>query len=66
MSWLAELASPAVDPATRFNLKLICVLTGIMLILSALVLVQAVRCWYGLLGRARVAEPEPELAGTGL
>ena len=24
--------------------------------------VQAVRCWYGLLGKAKAAEPEPELA----
>ena len=32
-----------------------CVLTGMMLLLSALVVVQAVRSWYGLLTR-----PEPE------
>ena len=61
-SWLVELANPALDAASVFHLKLISVLTGIMLILSALVLVQAVRSWYGLLTKA--ARPEAELAAV--
>ncbi len=62
LSWLRDVANPALDPAAAFNLKLLCVLTGIMLILSGLVLVQAVRNWYALLTKA--VEPEPEPVGA--
>ncbi len=59
-SWVTELAHPAPDSATPFNLKLLCFLTGTMMMLSAVVLGRAVQCWYCLLTKAVQPEPEPE------
>jgi carbon starvation protein len=58
-SWLMELATPTGDSATPFNLKLLCVLTATMMVLSAVVVVRAVQCWHRLLTKAAQAEPEP-------
>ena len=45
-----------------FSLRLTCVLAGIMLLLSALIVIDALRRWYGLpLQPATRAEPQPAL-----
>jgi carbon starvation protein len=64
-SWLVEMSHPVHDAAIAFNLKLMCVLTGTMMLLSALVLVQAARRWYGLLTKAAEPEAERDLVGAG-
>ena len=47
--WLAELALPETTTAQAFSLKLNCVLAGVMLVLSAVVALDAARRWYVLL-----------------
>jgi carbon starvation protein len=47
--WLQELAQPQTTAAQAFSLKLNCVLAGVMLVLSAIIAVDAGRRWYVLL-----------------
>ncbi len=55
--WLQELALPDTTAAQAFALRLDCVLAGVMLILSAVIAVDAARRWYVLLANgARQAE----------
>jgi carbon starvation protein len=55
-SWLIELATPGIEPAISFSLRLMCFLAGTMLILSAVIVADAVRRWCLLL----TATPQPE------
>jgi carbon starvation protein len=57
-SWLVELQG--LDPASpdAFYLKLISALAGAMLVLSALVILDAARCWYALLRAPAAGAPE--------
>jgi carbon starvation protein len=55
--WLEELAAlPETATAAAFSLKLNCTLAGTMLVLSALIAVDAARRWYTLLTK-RVSDP---------
>ena len=60
-SWWSELADPAITSAEAFHVRLLCILTGTMLILSAVIVADAARRWYMLLARG-VSRPELELA----
>ncbi|MGD0899338.1 MAG: carbon starvation protein A [Thermoguttaceae bacterium] len=51
-SWLDELQGLEPGAPDAFYLKLMCTLAGIMLVLSGLVILDAVRSWYGLLRSA--------------
>jgi carbon starvation protein len=59
--WLHELALSETTAAQAFSLKLNCALAGIMLVLTAVVAVDAVRRWYVLLANG-VRQPERPLA----
>jgi carbon starvation protein len=59
--WLQELALPGTTAAVAFSLKLNCTLAGVMLVLSAMIAVDAGRRWYVLLANGRVS-PEETLA----
>jgi carbon starvation protein len=48
-SWWGELGSPDLTPAQEFSLKLTCVLAAVMLVLTAAIVVDAIRRWYALL-----------------
>jgi len=48
-SWWKELAMPEITPAEAFNVKLMCVLATVMLALSLLIILDAVRRWYAIL-----------------
>jgi carbon starvation protein len=54
-SWWQELAGMVPGSPEAFYLKLVCILAGIMLVLSALVVLDSVRQWYLLL---RLPRPE--------
>jgi carbon starvation protein len=56
-AWRQDLAGPSLDPAKAFSLKLMCVLASIMLVLTTLIVLDAVRRWYTILRSA--AEPQP-------
>ena len=49
MSWWAELASEGIKPAAALNLKVMCGLSGTMMVLAALIVADAARRWYLLL-----------------
>jgi carbon starvation protein len=48
-AWREDLAGPSLDPAKAFSLKLMCVLASIMLVLTTLIVLDAVRRWYTIL-----------------
>ena len=56
--WWEELAQPDIGAAQAFSLKLNCTLAGTMLVLSALIAVDAARRWYILLANADAAAAE--------
>ena len=58
--WLEELELSETTASQAFSLKLNCTLAGVMLVLSALIAVDAARRWYVLL--ANGARPAEELA----
>jgi carbon starvation protein len=66
LSWLAELATKGIEPAAAVNLKLMCGLSGTMMLLSALIVADAVRRWYLLLTAGPRPEAELVEAGEGL
>ncbi len=55
-AWWADLASPALDPAKAFSLKLMCFLASVMLVLTTLIVLDALRRWYAIL--SAVAQPQ--------
>jgi carbon starvation protein len=57
-AWWADLAGPSLDPAKAFSLKLMCALASIMLVLTTLIVLDAVRRWYAILSAAA----QPQLA----
>jgi carbon starvation protein len=59
--WLQELELPETTAAQAFSLKLNCTLAGVMLLLSAMIAVDACRRWYVLLANG-AKQPEPPLA----
>jgi hypothetical protein len=56
--WIQELALPETTAAAAFSLKLNCTLAGIMLLLSAMIAVDAGRRWCVLLANGRVRSEE--------
>ena len=58
--WLEELALPEITAAQAFSLKLNCTLAGTMLVLSALIAVDAARRWYILLANGVPEAKAPE------
>ena len=61
-SWWSELADPLITSAEAFHVRLLCILTGTMLILSAVIVADAARRWYLLLAWSRAWKPELELS----
>jgi carbon starvation protein len=51
-AWWQDLADPSLDPAKAFSLKLMCALASIMLVLTTLVMLDALRRWYTILRAA--------------
>jgi carbon starvation protein len=47
--WWGELASPATTAAQAFYIKLMCVMATVMLALTAVIVIDSVRCWFGVL-----------------
>jgi carbon starvation protein len=47
--WWLELGQPGLDPGEAFNIKLMCAMASIMLVLSAIIILDAVRRWYSIL-----------------
>lgn len=64
-SWLAELGALDTASPAAFYLKLVCVLAAIMLGLSALVVLDAMRSWYVVLRTAPKVDVEPEEISVG-
>jgi carbon starvation protein len=62
LMWMEELAQPATSTATAFSLKMMCVLAGVMLALTLLILIDAARRWHMLL---RDGSPQPLAAPAG-
>jgi carbon starvation protein len=60
--WLQELASGKPTAAQAFSLKLNCVLASVMLALSAVIAVAAVRRWFVLLTNGREPSASPSAA----
>ena len=56
--WLQELGMPGITPAQAISVKTVCLLAAVMLLLSAVVTIDAVRHWVLILGRARPAAAE--------
>lgn len=48
-SWWTELAMPDIDPSQAFSVRLMCVLASVMLVLSALVILDSARRWVAIL-----------------
>ena len=65
LMWLDELAQPATTAATKFSLKMMCVLASVMLALTLLILMDAARRWHMLL-RDRSAQPIAARPGSCL
>ena len=61
--WMQELALSETTAAQAFSLKLNCTLAGVMLVLSAVIAVDAVRRWYVLLANG-VRPPEAQPGRT--
>ena len=54
--WWAELSQPGITASHAFYVKLMCVLASTMLVLTAVITVDGIRCWYATLrGPARGA-----------
>ncbi|MHB1033294.1 MAG: carbon starvation CstA family protein [Pirellulales bacterium] len=53
--WWTELAQPDIEASQAFSIKLMCGMAGVMLVMTAIITIDAVRKWYSVL-----SEPAPE------
>ena len=57
--WWRETTLPELDAGQVFYIKLMCLLASVMLVLSAAIIADSIRCWYQMLSTAAVTELEP-------
>jgi carbon starvation protein len=61
-TWMGQLGKVGLSPELAFSYKLMCLLAGVMLVLTGIIVIEAGRRWYLLLATP-VGQKEPELAG---
>jgi len=64
-NWWGQLANPALPAAQAFSYKLMCVLASVMLVLTGLIVFEAIRRWYLLLANG-IPQETAELGGEEL
>ncbi len=64
-SWWLELSNPGITAAQAFYIKMMCTLASVMLVLTGVIALDAIRCWYGILRSPRPVEEEPNMASNG-
>ena len=66
--WWMELRDPALTAAQAFYTKMMCFLASVMLVLTGIIALDALRCWYGILRSPHSrgeAVPQAGVAGGG-